>query len=60
MVLEICSYDEFTSNIINIQDSQSNIGSLFFLLAMMLQQKRIGRSNTDKIKDVTLLDFMYK
>ena len=41
MILEICSYDECTINIINIEDSQSSIDFLFFLLSMMLQQKRI-------------------
>src|SRR3954471_4706169 len=33
MVLEICSYNEFVINIINIQDSQSNIDHLFFHIA---------------------------
>src|SRR4051794_24657891 len=43
IVLEVCNYDECTINIINIQDSQSPIDYFFFLLAMMLQQKRIYR-----------------
>jgi hypothetical protein len=60
MILEICSYNECTSNIINIQDSQSPIDYFFFLLSMIIQQKRINRLNIDKKKDVTLLDFMYK
>ena len=60
MILEICSYNERTSNIINIQDSQSPIDYFFFLLSMIIQQKRINRLNIDKKKDVTLLDFMYK
>ncbi len=30
MVLEVCNYEECTINIINIQDSQSNIDFLFF------------------------------
>ena len=59
MVLVVCSYKECTINIINIHDSQSNIDFLFFLLSMILQQKRINRLNTDK-KRITLLDFMYK
>jgi hypothetical protein len=62
MVLEICSYDENAINIINIKDSQSNIDS-FFLLSMLLKQKRIDMLNvgqTKKTKDVTLLDFRYK
>jgi hypothetical protein len=41
MVLEVCSYDDNAINIINIQDSQSNIDYFFFLLSMILQQKRI-------------------
>ena len=60
MVLEVCSYNEYAINIINIQDSQSPIDFFFFLLAMILQQKRIDRLNVDKKKDVTLLDFIYK
>jgi hypothetical protein len=54
MVLEVCSYDECAMNIINIQDSQSNIDFLFFLLIMMLQQKRMDMLNvveTKKTKD---------
>jgi len=61
MVLEVCSCDEGAINIINIEDSQSPIDFLFFLLAIILQQRRIGRLNASyKKKDVTLLDFMYK
>ena len=58
MVLEVCSYDECAINIINIQDSQSNIDYFFFLLSMLLQQKRIDMLNIEKKKQVTLLDFM--
>ena len=60
MILEICSYNECVNNVINIEDSQSNIDSLFYLLAMMQQQKRIDKLNASskKKKDVTLLDFM--
>jgi hypothetical protein len=46
MVTEVYSYNESAINIINIQDSQSPIDSLFFLLSMILQQKRIERLNT--------------
>jgi hypothetical protein len=61
MVLEVCSYDECAINIINIEDSQAPIDFLFFLITRMLQQKRIERLNTsDKKKNVTLLDFIYK
>ena len=61
MVLEVYSYDECAINIINIEDSQAPIDFLFFLITMMLQQKRIERLNTsDKKKNVTLLDFIYK
>ena len=60
MVLEVCSCDESAINIINIEDSQSPIDFLFFLLAIILQQRRIERLNASyKKKDVTLLDFMY-
>ena len=61
MILEICSNDECNINRINIEDSQSSIDFLFFLLSMMLQQKRIDMlnvGNTKKTKDVTLLDFI--
>ena len=59
MVLEVCSYDERAINIINIEDSQASIDFLFFLLSIILQQKRIERLNTlDKKKNVTLLDFI--
>jgi len=61
MILDICSYDECVNNIINNQNSQSNIDSLFYLLAMLLQQKRIDKlyASSNK-KNVTLLDFMSK
>jgi hypothetical protein len=59
MVLEVCSYDEHAINIINIEDSQASIDFLFYLLSIILQQKRIERLNTlDKKKNVTLLDFI--
>ncbi len=62
MILEVCGYNEYTSNIINIKDSQSNIDFLFLLLAMIIQQNRINILNVDgtKKKGVTLLDFMQK
>jgi len=63
MVLEVCSYDEYVNNVINNHDSQSNIDFLFFLLAMIKQQKRIDMLNvgeTKKTKEVTLLDFLCK
>jgi hypothetical protein len=61
MVLEVCSYDECAINIINIEDSQAPIDYFFFLLAMMLQQKRVNGLNAGKKKnkkDITLLDFI--
>ena len=61
MVLEVCIYNKNTINRINIEDSQSSIDFLFFLLSMMLQQKRIDMLNAGEIKktkDVTLLDFI--
>jgi hypothetical protein len=60
MILEICCYNECAINAINVQDSQSNIDHLFFLLAMILQQKKINILNMEKKRDLTLLDFMYK
>jgi hypothetical protein len=62
MVLEICNYNECASNMINIRDSQSSIDYFFFLLAMILQQKRIYKLDVGgtKKKGVTLLDFMSK
>ena len=36
MVLEVCSYDEDVSHIINTQDFQSPIDFLFFLLTIIL------------------------
>jgi hypothetical protein len=45
MMLEICRYDEYVSNIINIQDSQSIIDYLFFLFAILQQQKLINKLN---------------
>jgi hypothetical protein len=60
MILDICSYNECITNVINIHDSQLNIDCMFFLLSMMLQQKRIDRLDINKKREVTLLDFMYK
>ncbi len=60
MILEICNYSEYIINTINIQDSQSNIDSLFFLWTITLLQKKINKLNTGKKKNVTLLDFIYK
>jgi hypothetical protein len=59
MIPEICSYDECTSNVINIHDSQSPIEYLFFLLALLLQQNLINKVNGNlSNKEITLLDFM--
>ena len=59
MVLEICRYNEYVNNAINNHDLQSNIDSLFYLLVMLIQKKRIDKLNvTGKKKDVTLLDFI--
>jgi hypothetical protein len=55
MILEVCNYNEYTSNIINIKDSQSSIDYFFFLLAIVLQQKQIDRLFVDKKKYVTTL-----
>ena len=57
MVLEVYRYNESTSNAINIADLQSPIDYFFFLLSMLLQQKRIDMLNAGEIKktkDVTL------
>ena len=45
MILEICRFNECVSRTINNNDSQSNIDSLFYLLTMMIQQKRIDKLN---------------
>jgi len=59
MVLEICSYDEDISHIINTQDFQAPIDYLFFLFALLQQQKLINKINGDqRSKEITLLDFM--
>ena len=60
MVLEVCSYDECAINIINIEDLQAPIDFLFFLLSIILQQKRNERLNETRKKNLTLLDFIYK
>ena len=45
-----------------MKDSESYSDLMFsFMLTMMIKQKRINRSDTsDKKKDITLLDFMFK
>ena len=60
MMLDICSYNEEVSKVIGTQDFQSPIDYLFFLLALLQQQKRINRLNIEKKKQVTLLDFTYE
>jgi hypothetical protein len=64
MILEICSHDECVSNIINTQDFQSPIDYLFFLFAIIQQQKLIDRLNKERENigiistNRTLSDFM--
>ena len=53
MILGICSHDECVCDIINTQDSQSPIDYLFFLFAMIQQQKLINKLNK-KIKNYVL------
>ena len=62
LILEVCTYNEDISSMINTQNSESYTDLMFFFLVMMLQQKRLDSSNTssDKKRDVTLLDFMIK
>ncbi|MGN6822805.1 MAG: hypothetical protein ACTHJ7_08560 [Candidatus Nitrosocosmicus sp.] len=57
MILDISIYNEYMSNVINNQDSQPNIDSLFCLLAMLLQQKRIDELNI-KCKKESYADFI--
>jgi hypothetical protein len=65
MILGICSHDECVCDIINTQDFQSPIDYLFFLFAIIQQQKLINKLNK-KPQDAkitlttnrTLLDFM--
>jgi len=59
MILDLCSYNENVSKVINRQDFQSPIDYLFFLLSILLEQKRMDVLK-GKNKDVTFLDFMYK
>ena len=59
MILDLCSYNENVSKAINRQDFQSPIDYLFFLLSILLEQKRMDVLK-GKNKDVTFLGFMYK
>ncbi len=64
MIIEICSNKECSSKIINIEDSKSCIGYLFFLLAMIQQQQKImdillNYKDVNKEKKITLLDFCF-
>ena len=64
MILGICSHDECVCDIINTQDFQSPIDYLFFLFAMIQQQKLINKLNKNLEDEITtkanrtLLDFM--
>jgi uncharacterized protein YktA (UPF0223 family) len=59
MILEICSYNEDTIKVINTQDSQSPIDYLFFLVALIQQQKLINKVNGEQRNEkTTLLDFL--
>ena len=66
MILEICSHDGCVCDKINTQDFQSPIDYLFFLFAIIQQQKLINRLNknldeagiTTTTTNRTLLDFM--
>lgn len=67
MILEICSYSESCSKIINDIDSESCITYLFFISLLIRQQKLISNmckylnnihTETKLGKGVTLLDFM--
>jgi hypothetical protein len=60
MIVEVCSYNECITNVINMHDSLSNIDCLFFILAITLQQRRIGILYAGRKKDVTLLDFVFE
>jgi hypothetical protein len=67
MILEICSYGESCSKIINDNDSESCITYMFFISLLIRQQKLISNmgkyvnntsSGTKLGKGTTLLDFM--
>ena len=59
MILEVSSYSEDIYRMINMQNSESYTDLMFFLLTIMMQQKRIDKLNSsDKKKDITLLDFI--
>jgi hypothetical protein len=57
MVLEVCSYDECAINIINIEDLQAPIDFLFFLLSIILQQKRIEIKHIRQEKECNTFRF---
>ena len=59
MIMDVSNYNEGISSIINRENSESYSDLMFFLLTMMLQQKKLDRSNTSgRERDVTLLDFI--
>ncbi len=60
MVIEVCSCNECAISIITTLDSQAPIDFLFFLLSMILQQKRIKILSEYNKRDVTLLDCIQK
>lgn len=57
----VCCYNEDISRMINMDNSESYIDLLFFLIIIVLQQKKIERLKEPcNKKDITLLDFMAK
>jgi hypothetical protein len=46
LILEVSSYNEGVSSMINTQNSESYSDLMFFLMTIMLQQKRVDRLNT--------------
>jgi hypothetical protein len=55
MILDMSSYNEDISKVINTQDFQSPMDYFFFLLALLEQQKLINKVNEDnKSKAITL------
>jgi hypothetical protein len=63
MILEICNYNENCNMVTNSEDSKYPIDYLFFLTAIIQQQKLINKINKncgiEDLTNKTLVDFMH-
>ena len=63
MILATCNYSECCSMITNSEDSESPVDYLFFLTAIMQQQKLINKISKnhgiESSMNKTLVDFMH-